>query len=505
MVFVVFDEFPRRRPAAARTGASTPSGSRTSPGWRRSPPGSRTRPRCSTRPSARCRRSSTGACRGRGMATDVRSHKPSIFHVLDGLGYEVFKVESASAVCPPLDLPGRAHAASRRAGPARRRRAAGPLPQVGRARSGSGRSRRSTSTTRSCRTSRGSTCRPGTRAGRRARTRSRTSTTTSGFDDPDLSEQNHLRHLLQVGYTDRLVGELLDRLERTGLLERALVVVTADHGYSFRVGVKSRRLISDDNVEEIAPVPLFVKAPGQMEGRGEPGRSCGTSTCSPTIADLLGTQVFYEQDGRSAFSREARERDARSRCATRDFSRHGADRAAGAERAPGGRAGASTPSCSARARRARCCTATRGRAPTGWARTPSCSAGRARLRADASSAARSARVTVANAGPVRARLARATQVLPTRVTGALRGRAAGRAPRPGGGGERPHPRHVARSFDFHRGEPEYFSFELPETALRPGPQPAARSVRRCPLARAGCGTRLGSSLIFARFLRTSMR
>ena len=27
-----------------------------------------------------------------------------------------------------------------------------------------------------------------------------------------------------------------------------------------------------------------------------------------TIADLLGTRVFYEQDGRSAFSREVRER-----------------------------------------------------------------------------------------------------------------------------------------------------------------------------------------------------
>ena len=31
-----------------------------------------------------------------------------------------------------------------------------------------------------------------------------------GFDDPDLSVHNHLRHLLQVGYTDHLVGELLD-------------------------------------------------------------------------------------------------------------------------------------------------------------------------------------------------------------------------------------------------------------------------------------------------------
>ena len=138
-----------------------------------------------------------------------------------------------------------------------------------------------------------------------------------GFDDPDLSEQNHLRHLLQVGYTDRLVGELLDRLERTGLLERALVVVTADHGYSFRVGVKSRRLISDDNVEEIAPVPLFVKAPGQMEPSVNRAAVRNIDMLA-TIADLLGTRVFYEQDGRSAFSREVRERH-EIEVRTRDF------------------------------------------------------------------------------------------------------------------------------------------------------------------------------------------
>ena len=98
-----------------------------------------------------------------------------------------------------------------------------------------------------------------------------------GFDDPDLTDHNHLRHLLQVGYTDRQIGELLDRLRRTGLLDRALVVVTADHGISFQVGVKSRRLVSDSNVEEIAPVPFFVKAPGQTEGRVDEA-SCATST-----------------------------------------------------------------------------------------------------------------------------------------------------------------------------------------------------------------------------------
>src|SRR5687767_10717325 len=36
-----------------------------------------------------------------GTAADVRSHKPSVFHMMDRLGYEVFKVESSSAVCPP--------------------------------------------------------------------------------------------------------------------------------------------------------------------------------------------------------------------------------------------------------------------------------------------------------------------------------------------------------------------------------------------------------------------
>ena len=122
-----------------------------------------------------------------------------------------------------------------------------------------------------------------------------------GFDDPDLSVHNHLRHLLQVGYTDHQVGELLARLRRTGLLRRSLIIVTADHGYSFQVGVRSRRLLSDRNVEEIAPVPFFVKAPGQTKGRGTRASSA-TSTSSRRIADLLGSPMFYKQDGHSAFS-----------------------------------------------------------------------------------------------------------------------------------------------------------------------------------------------------------
>jgi hypothetical protein len=110
-----------------------------------------------------------------------------------------------------------------------------------------------------------------------------------------------------VGYTDRLVGELLARLRRTGLLDRALLVVTADHGYSFRVGVKSWRLHSDRNVEEIAPVPLFVKAPWQTEGKLDRSLAWNIDIVA-TVADLLGSRVFYRQDGRSVFSHAVRAR-----------------------------------------------------------------------------------------------------------------------------------------------------------------------------------------------------
>ncbi|MBD0291655.1 MAG: sulfatase-like hydrolase/transferase, partial [Thermoleophilia bacterium] len=82
--------------------------------------------------------------------------------------------------------------------------------------------------------------------------------------DSDLALQAWQRHLLQLGYTDRLLGRLLARLRRTGMYRRSLVVVTADHGISFRGGDK-RREPTRTNLAELAFIPLFVKAPGQEE------------------------------------------------------------------------------------------------------------------------------------------------------------------------------------------------------------------------------------------------
>jgi hypothetical protein len=103
------------------------------------------------------------------------------------------------------------------------------------------------------------------------------------------------RHLLQVRYTDRLIGILLGRLRAVGLYDRALLIVTADHGTSFEPG-GSRRDVVPQNLPDIAGVPLFVKYPGQRRGRTD-DRDAKTIDIVPTIADVLGVRIPWHVDG----------------------------------------------------------------------------------------------------------------------------------------------------------------------------------------------------------------
>jgi hypothetical protein len=116
-------------------------------------------------------------------------------------------------------------------------------------------------------------------------------------DDPWLVNQAYQRHLLQIGYTDRLVGRLQRTLVRSGIYDDALVVLAADHGSSFVPG-SSRRTISDKTFPDIARVPLFVKYPHQRQGRRDP-RAARTTDILPTIADVLGVQLPWKVDGSS--------------------------------------------------------------------------------------------------------------------------------------------------------------------------------------------------------------
>ena len=139
-----------------------------------------------------------------------------------------------------------------------------------------------------------------------------------GFHDTFLTRHNEQRYLLQLGFVDRLVRRLVRRLKAQGLYENSLIVITADHGISWRAGVATRRSVSPANVEELAPVPLIVKRPGQRHGRIS-DTYARTLDVTPTIADVLNLPLGYRADGRSAFSRAAR-RSHTVRLPTRDFS-----------------------------------------------------------------------------------------------------------------------------------------------------------------------------------------
>lgn len=127
-----------------------------------------------------------------------------------------------------------------------------------------------------------------------------------------LVEQAMQRHLLQVGYADRLLGRLVARLKAADLWERALVVVTADHGIGLRPG-GSRREIKREDFAGIANVPLFIKRPGQRASRIDdaPARSIDVM---PTIASVLGGRDWPRFHGVSLVERDGSSgRDARLR------------------------------------------------------------------------------------------------------------------------------------------------------------------------------------------------
>jgi hypothetical protein len=119
-----------------------------------------------------------------------------------------------------------------------------------------------------------------------------------------LVDQSYQRHLLQVGYTDRLLGRALARLRATGLYDRALIVVTADNGEGFgRLG--NGHEISRRNAGDIALTPLLIKLPGQRSGRIV-RRHVRTMDLVPTIARLAGVRIPWHVDGRSVFGPAAR-------------------------------------------------------------------------------------------------------------------------------------------------------------------------------------------------------
>lgn len=119
-------------------------------------------------------------------------------------------------------------------------------------------------------------------------------------DDAWAVTNEYQRHLLQVQFADRVLGDLLQRLRAAGLYGDALVVVTADHGASLRPG-RPFRLPTEETFAEIAAVPLIVKRPGQRQGRVS-AANVETIDVLPTVAGEIGLPLPRATDGSNVFS-----------------------------------------------------------------------------------------------------------------------------------------------------------------------------------------------------------
>lgn len=97
----------------------------------------------------------------------------------------------------------------------------------------------------------------------------------------------HLRlaYLENLAYADHETGRLLDGLDELGILDRALVILTGDHGEAFR---EHGEMLHNTTVyEEMIHVPLVVRVPSQA---GLPRRFAGVvelRSIFPTVCEAM--------------------------------------------------------------------------------------------------------------------------------------------------------------------------------------------------------------------------
>jgi len=113
------------------------------------------------------------------------------------------------------------------------------------------------------------------------------------------------RYSDQVAFVDSQLGRFLDLLKQRNLFDASLLIVTSDHGVSYDPRAPGRDLVVEDglalNAEQLLRVPLLIKRPHQKEGLVS-DREVQLIDIMPTVADVVGLEVPWAQEGRSVFS-----------------------------------------------------------------------------------------------------------------------------------------------------------------------------------------------------------
>jgi len=113
----------------------------------------------------------------------------------------------------------------------------------------------------------------------------------------------------EVTMVDRAIGQIVEQLELCGILDKTIVLVTADHGYHLgehgllgktvfeQQKVGARLFIDSPLYEQVTRVPLMIRMPNAKPRRS--GAIVQPADLMPTLLDLLGRKVPGTVQGQS--------------------------------------------------------------------------------------------------------------------------------------------------------------------------------------------------------------
>ena len=114
--------------------------------------------------------------------------------------------------------------------------------------------------------------------------------------DDELRRKAIQAYWASISFMDAQVGKVVDALERLGLADNTIVVMTSDHGYHmYDHGLFQKMSLFENSTH----VPLIIAAPG-AKGNGESTKSLTELVdLYPTLADLCGLEAPDYLDGKS--------------------------------------------------------------------------------------------------------------------------------------------------------------------------------------------------------------
>lgn len=111
-----------------------------------------------------------------------------------------------------------------------------------------------------------------------------------GHYEPTDADRRQIRDLYHAGVAqaDAMIGEVVDELERQGILDDTIVVVTSDHGEELgEHGVWEHNFMFQTNLR----VPLVVRYPPLLEAGTRVRASVDSIDLLPTLCELMGLEL----------------------------------------------------------------------------------------------------------------------------------------------------------------------------------------------------------------------